>query len=970
MSGSWNQGYQSAYAPVNYSGRSPICFNCGLEGHYLISCPRPRRTSGIVTAPPPNAYQQHPPPAPLPQEFPQQTAPVQMPNQQYPQGQQYGTPSMQPQYGYDQQPLQQAYNQGPPIPTYVNVPYQGSHNNQYPYNSGYSQYDPQSSSPQQYGAPQYGAAQQPAQYDAQQYGPPYSVLSYQAPTPMYQPAQSTSGYNLNYAPPPNNFQGPPQQQWNNMPPPPVTRSAPPYRCQQGSYFDSSSPSGTHGFQGQQPQQAYPCNEFHAQSRSRSNQSTPQPSIASNIPSQQPTPNRVHAVPATSRPKATTSHGASTPFPQSETTTTGAQKEAISKSAANRNRRAPPLLKDSDDQENLTEDQQFEWDMAWIFMSVPPKETVQLSQPLQLDFATPPVPVQGKPFTRSTSRYARKDNELEFVKHVQKSPHWALFKDDPAFTPIDIYAELISVDRIIHWTMERHGLIEPTDTPSLTRKRTRLENIQEVVDDEHQDKTTRVKVETATEPKSDVPPSKRQKSEQEKENSIEKPGTPVITTPVYTARDGTPCLPTDDEAWMPQPGEGAASAPSPDDPMEDLLASLGVTGAPKPVVEEPLPPYNPPQEDTVLDIVQAPSELPENKPPVHVPPVNTQQKILSNIANTYTNGQIHQGSHVATPHPSMPNSQNKPPQFCPPANRPYQNGQQLQSQQAPIHPTYHNGVPQNATYGNPQYGVPNQQPYGNGINSQQGPNPSYAPPVDGVYYNGAPAPRSYSIPQNQHPPYGPGPQQNNNYDAPHPYNQPVNYNNDLSNNYVNGANGEAPYQQTPNQPQYRLTSPQKALFCQDSEYGSAGASLSNSASQQNFPQQASDSQQMPPPTGKQPRHDTLNGTSNSATIPAPYGNHDPTNNKCDSKKTVRSNSMDDGQDGSPLSPMSQEILGKLSQPTRKSSSGSRKRPAPVIDEAYRYKTLYALRLKNCSASFEGPLLTSSIAGVGDVSVILP
>jgi hypothetical protein len=62
---------------------------------------------------------------------------------------------------------------------------------------------------------------------------------------------------------------------------------------------------------------------------------------------------------------------------------------------------------------------------------------------------------------------------------------------------------------------------------------------------------------------------------------------------------------------------------------------------------------------------------------------------------------------------------------------------------------------------------------------------------------------------------------------------------------------------------------------------------------------------------------------------------PVLSECQNSKTSDSNEPDE----SPLTPTSAEILGKLTQPTRKNSKGDDmprrlRRPQPVVAEAYR------------------------------------
>jgi hypothetical protein len=87
--------------------------------------------------------------------------------------------------------------------------------------------------------------------------------------------------------------------------------------------------------------------------------------------------------------------------------------------------------------------------------------------------------------------------------------------------------------------------------------------------------------------------------------------------------------------------------------------------------------------------------------------------------------------------------------------------------------------------------------------------------------------------------------------------------------------------------------------------------------------------MPPPSGSGPK------------TKSQYGNGQLLNGNHPIAYVIETSDEEDildehsgsAADGSPLSPMSKEILGKLAKPSRK-SCGSKTRPAPVVDEAYR------------------------------------
>jgi hypothetical protein len=238
----------------------------------------------------------------------------------------------------------------------------------------------------------------------------------------------------------------------------------------------------------------------------------------------------------------------------------------------------PLSKE--DVEKIAEDQQFEWDMAHIFADTPPKETIRLACPLSISFAMPPVRSYNPKSTVPVSRFVKDVTVTAFSRSIRDGPNWSALKIDPAFTELNTDSPLIPIDEVPRWMARRQGLTEYLElSPAPSRKRTRPE---EVTSDESGGVSGRSVVPTVElESQEQTPPNKRHKNEQP-DQAMGEAGTPVTVTLTYEARDGTPCLLTDDEAWAPEPGERACSPASSEDPTEALLASLGVTGAPKPI----------------------------------------------------------------------------------------------------------------------------------------------------------------------------------------------------------------------------------------------------------------------------------------------------------------------------------------------------------------------------------------------------
>ena len=697
-----------------------------------------------------------------------------------------------------------------------------------------------------------------------------------------------------------------------------------------------------------------------------------------------------------------------------------------------------------------EDAQFDWDLKYIFKNPERKETVALAQPLSANFKSTPVPlVQAwSILIPSISRYARKDNEKEFIRSIRHAPQWSFLQEDPGFSDEPLEGPLIPFSEVQAWAAARHRAATPethlekkfenSDGPD-SRKRPRSEEQEEGQIDEQDDMDYQNELDTF-DVETKGPRIKRQKNEEDEGQLDELIGTPTARTPVLmNGRAGTPCLETDDDAWAPEVGERAAS---PMDPTEALLASLGVSGSPKPVKQESLPPYAATNEESQSSQAQTPSANQRARTDSIVPAPSIEPSHGLPMDNTYGNASqgnqqwdsptktpqgkpqwspplgISQGASTPQPQPQpqpqwgpQPKLSYGPPtntQYgnaapagppappAPPNNQPYVN-----SQYGPhTNPPYANGPGPYAGPMNQHYGPPANAPYGPPNGYQQGPPQPYGPAQSPSYgntppYNAPqPYPQQYGLPVafQQGPPqyvqpaapYGPpsnfpqggpqyvpqrtpsfgnGPPAPSHYGAPSqtspvqygpPQNLPYNaYPNPLQQYGTNGPQGpypnapqpNAPYQNGPAvQPPYDNAPPR-----QDSGYVSARGSYSNGSGppdnfQQNWAQNAA---QSIPQNGlnHQP------GPSQPAQGFSQTQDHDQKDNP--QEQSDRRNGDEEGgadttnatnsteDEGTPLSPTSAEILGKL---VRKNSSGdgSRqksdrkiKRPQPVVADAYRF-----------------------------------
>jgi hypothetical protein len=148
------------------------------------------------------------------------------------------------------------------------------------------------------------------------------------------------------------------------------------------------------------------------------------------------------------------------------------------------------------------------------------------------------------------------------------------KADPVFYDIKWDAALISIEESINWARNQahEGAQESRHVEEQSsRKRTWSEDTQEDVDQQIAQEAVNGIIHDTSDPLQ-LPSSAGQRS---KTPVLDREGTPAI-------RQETPSFGADNnDVWAPQPGEGQTASEH-IDPTEALLASLGVSGAPKPV----------------------------------------------------------------------------------------------------------------------------------------------------------------------------------------------------------------------------------------------------------------------------------------------------------------------------------------------------------------------------------------------------
>lgn len=389
-----------------------------------------------------------------------------------------------------------------------------------------------------------------------------------------------------------------------------------------------------------------------------------------------------------------------------------------------------------------------------------------------------------------------------------------------------------------------------------------------------------------------------------------------------------------------------------------------------------PPANnsqgPPQYGPPVNTPQGPPQYgaPANNqgPPQYAPPMNAP---YGNGPPQNMTGPPQYGPPVNVPYGSVPpNSYPQvppqgppqgPPQWGPQRNPSFGSAPQYPAPQQ--YPQY--GPLQNAPYNNAPYGPPASQ-YGTvpPVQYPQGPpqynqarQPSYGagPPMQGQYGPVAQtSPTQYGPPQNMpygapsypnQPQYQPGPPvtgygnvpQNNTQYPSMPPNQQMPPNPNMPPNHQMSSNPNMPPQQNmpPNQQQYGNVPPR-----QDSGYVSARGSYSAGSGPNGYGNQAGPQDPTLPVQG-QPFSDATNRQAAGVNVQEP-GNEQKNENSANSHETA-SNETADSSPGTPLSPTSAEILGKLVRKPKKGKTASgqeralvrkvKKRPQPVVAEAY-------------------------------------
>lgn len=255
--------------------------------------------------------------------------------------------------------------------------------------------------------------------------------------------------------------------------------------------------------------------------------------------------------------------------------------------------APP--RDHHAADLVTEEQQFNWDFQKIFQEKKPQRTADpIASPLPAVFDQEPILPPAFNAKGVTCKYVRANNLEVFSRGVRQSLQWALLKSDPAFSDIDFESPLIPLDEVGKWAAERQ---EQRANQTSIHSAADSPQVFDQDDIEHQLKfESQYEFNQTGDEAVDVPSGHKLLGSDEhfRESrsgtpSFDRSSTPNLENP------GTPILEdADDDAWAPQPGESHRSTtPTPayesavdsSDPTEAFLASLGVSGAPKPVLQK-------------------------------------------------------------------------------------------------------------------------------------------------------------------------------------------------------------------------------------------------------------------------------------------------------------------------------------------------------------------------------------------------
>lgn len=232
--------------------------------------------------------------------------------------------------------------------------------------------------------------------------------------------------------------------------------------------------------------------------------------------------------------------------------------------------------EQDDGVQYSDEELYEWDLSCAFREIPFIAAAPMAYPLGNVHHEERIPQPTAGTSGLTSRYVHMASVEVWSKHIRESLHWQNMQQDPAFSNIHWDAPYVSLVEMIEYTRsltggketitQDDGLISHEDSvhhdnvPQIMKKRSRSSSIPNGDDGRHNQEDLQ---------------EKRQRRENKKDDAGD-----------VTAESHSTPAPAIDDAWVPQVGEISAKSSTLDESTEALLASLGVTGVPKPVKDDP------------------------------------------------------------------------------------------------------------------------------------------------------------------------------------------------------------------------------------------------------------------------------------------------------------------------------------------------------------------------------------------------
>lgn len=227
------------------------------------------------------------------------------------------------------------------------------------------------------------------------------------------------------------------------------------------------------------------------------------------------------------------------------------------------------------QDSVSHDTIDEFDIDWeesVFTDLLRVVAIAILTPLSTQFDEEPL-TSDVSDTPIKSKYVRPGNLEVFILPIQKSLHWAILHTDPALAKIDEAYPAVPFEMWEEYREERkkRKMLEARLRDNTWDDQS-CEEIQEDADDQAMRESSTESMDRQESNRSGV----RQFSAGSQRDSRSR-----SRTPGYSRR-GTPTLEDEDELWASRPDEAPAKTVAYVDPAEAVLASLGVTGAPKPI----------------------------------------------------------------------------------------------------------------------------------------------------------------------------------------------------------------------------------------------------------------------------------------------------------------------------------------------------------------------------------------------------